>query len=190
MNSFIVKRTGPESPLTFAHSSTFSSISTAFVSEPNLGFTGSIRRALTCLPTLSTPVVSFPRSWHSHKSPGEAFPSSSSLLISPVMNGHVPFQQAGQVERGWGAVCCAQAAYWLLSKGNVCSNHSAQATTYSSVWSSWGEENKLFSGYSWIPISVYCIYSIYGFQRMFLPFSKILTFDLFFKCHMSNSLLN
>lgn len=47
----------------------------------------------------------FPKSWHSHKSPAEVIPSSSSLPISPVMNEHVSFQQAGQCERGRGAVC-------------------------------------------------------------------------------------
>ena len=47
----------------------------------------------------------FLKSWHNHKSPEETIPSSSSLPISSVMNGHVSFQQAGQLERGREAVC-------------------------------------------------------------------------------------
>lgn len=95
----------------------------------------------------SAPVVSFsPEVGTATRVPAEALPSSSSLLISPVMNGHVPFQQAGQVERGRGAVCCAPAASWLLSK--LLQPLSTGHCVFICVFSSWWTAYKVFSGYA------------------------------------------
>lgn len=95
--------------LTFAHISTFSCTSSSLCERAKFGFHWEYTWSLNLPAPRFHSCRLFLKSWHSHKShksPAEAIPSSSSSLpISPVMNGHVSFQQASQLERGRGAVC-------------------------------------------------------------------------------------